>query len=280
MEWNFDYVSADGKTLRRPLTFKIDRFSHSSDWTFSQKHFGLADDLGNEYASFSADGLTLPNSGLTFFGVRLDRRTNFNGSNFSPAFRPTASNRAIDFGIVPNGVPPGVTNTAFSLWNTDYHEDQSNYERLAFYARKTAYSIQSEGVGTGVARPLIFQNNALVITPVTNRVGVSTAAPTSSFHVSGSFATNIVTKTSNYTATEADSVILANASSGNLQITLPSAQGIAGRQYVVKKVDTSNRVTTIATTGNQTIDGTPTKTLSSPYQVLRVVSDGSNWLVL
>ena len=281
MEWNFDYVSADGGTYRRPLAFKIDRINHSANWLFSQNEFGIADDYGVQYASFDSQrGLTMPRNGFSFWDITLDRRSDAPGDSPFPAFRPKLVNRSIDFGVMPNGSPATLTHSAFSLWNTDYRSDRSNYERLVFYARTNGYVIQSEGAGTGVARPIAFQNNALVVAPNTNRIGVGTASPTSTLHVSGSFATNVVTKTSNYTATEADAVILVNSTSAPVQITFPSAQGILGRQYVVKKVDNTTKTVTIATTNNQTIDGTPTKTLSSPFQTIRVVSDGSNWLVL
>ena len=195
MEWNFDYVSADNTVFKRPLTFGIDRATHIADWTFSQRNFTLADNNGIAYANFEpTNGLTLSRTGLTTWGIHLDRRADSTGNNSYPAFRPIALNKNIEFGVMPNGIPSTYTSAAFSLWNTDFRSDQSNYERLAMYARKDTYSIQSEGVGTGIARPIVFQNNALVITPSGQRVAVGTVTPNSTLQVNGSFATNIVTK--------------------------------------------------------------------------------------
>lgn len=281
MEWNFDYLSADGTVLKRPLAFAIDRATHMADWTFSQRSFTIADNNGVGYARFdSTNGLSLTSGGLGFWGVRLDRRANSPGHNMYPAFRPTTLNTKIELGVMPNGSPVGNGSASFSLWKTDYRLDQSNYERLVTYARNDAYYVQSEGAGSGIARPIVFQNNALVITPGGQRVAIGTNAPNSTFQVNGSFATSIVAKKSNYTATEADAVILGDATAGSLQINLPTAVGIAGRQYVIKKVDRSSNSVRVMAGNNQTIDGNSAVGLSVPFQVLRVVSDGSNWFLL
>jgi hypothetical protein len=81
------------------------------------------------------------------------------------------------------------------------------------------------------------------------------------------------------TLTATDSVILADATSGAFTVTLPSAVGIAGRQYTIKKIDNSANTVTIASVAGN-IDGAATKTLSAQWQAARVVSGGSNWYVV
>ena len=90
----------------------------------------------------------------------------------------------------------------------------------------------------------------------------------------------LVTKTANYTATIVDCTILGNASAGNITITLPTAASVAGRFYVVKKVDSSANTVTVATTSAQTIDGQSTKVLSIQYDGLQVQSDNANWVII
>ncbi|MDR3705680.1 MAG: hypothetical protein P4L28_07240 [Paludibacteraceae bacterium] len=91
---------------------------------------------------------------------------------------------------------------------------------------------------------------------------------------------SIVTKTSAYTPTIIDETILVNASSAAVTITLPVA--IAGKKYIVKKIDTStNAVNVIATSG--TIDGNAAATGISgtlPWQGWVIQFDGSNWYVI
>lgn len=83
-----------------------------------------------------------------------------------------------------------------------------------------------------------------------------------------------------YTAQAADNVLSADATTGSFTITLPTAVGIAGKQYTVKKVDYSVNTVTIATTSSQTIDGSPTAILVFTNHFITVVSNGANWLVI
>lgn len=92
--------------------------------------------------------------------------------------------------------------------------------------------------------------------------------------------TPIVTKTSNYTATANDETILVNAASGVATITLPTAVGVAGKVYTVKKIDSSTNAVTVATTSSQTIDGLTTYSLTNQYGGVNVQSDGSNWYII
>jgi len=97
--------------------------------------------------------------------------------------------------------------------------------------------------------------------------------------VAGCIATALATKTAAYILTAADSVLLADATGGAFTVALPSPSSIAGRQYTIKKIDSSANTVTIASTAGN-IDGATTKVLSSQWQAARVVSDGSNWFVI
>jgi len=60
-------------------------------------------------------------------------------------------------------------------------------------------------------------------------------------------------------------------------IGLPTAVGIEGRVYVIKKIGATGNVV-IAPVGSETIDGSTTKILSTQYEVIHLMSDGANWL--
>ncbi len=113
-------------------------------------------------------------------------------------------------------------------------------------------------------------------------VGIGTlAAPNSTFQNSGSVSLSIVTKTGNYTATASDYTIVYNNTTSARTVTLPTASGITGRIYVIKKISSStSRDVTIATAGSETIDGAASKTLTTQYTQVTVQSDGSNWFIL
>lgn len=90
----------------------------------------------------------------------------------------------------------------------------------------------------------------------------------------------IVTKTGAYTATDADLVILCDASSGAFTITLPTAVGRAGKVFHIKKIDSSANGVTVDGNGSQTIDGATTQVIATQYNSIKITSDASNWHIL
>lgn len=93
-----------------------------------------------------------------------------------------------------------------------------------------------------------------------------------------SLTTETTSVTSNYSAGSGDSVILADATSAAFTVTLPTAAGVAGLAYTIKKTDSSANVVSVVCTGAQTIDGTAAYALTARAWV-EVVSDGTNWQV-
>jgi trimeric autotransporter adhesin len=90
----------------------------------------------------------------------------------------------------------------------------------------------------------------------------------------------ITTKNANYTATSSDETILGNASTGNITITMPTAVGITGKTYIIKKVDSSANVVIVATTSSQTIDGIVTRNIVNQYDSMQIQTDGANWFII
>ena len=60
-------------------------------------------------------------------------------------------------------------------------------------------------------------------------------------------------------------------------VTLPTAVGITGREYVIKNSGTG--VITIDGNGTETIDGALTQVLGTQYDFYRITSDGANWKI-
>jgi trimeric autotransporter adhesin len=127
-----------------------------------------------------------------------------------------------------------------------------------------------------------IQNVALTLdsiqnTPIGNvsaNVGVFTTLAGTGLTV------NIVTKTSNYTATANDNTILANTQAGAVTITLPTAVGISGKLYTIKKIDSTANVVTVNTTSSQTIDGSTSYTMNTAYSGVNIQSDNANWWII
>jgi hypothetical protein len=88
------------------------------------------------------------------------------------------------------------------------------------------------------------------------------------------------TKTSNYTISGSDVVIFADATSGNVTITLPTAASTPGYRFDIKRIDGSANTCSVARSGADTIDGATSHTIPVQYTSLTVVSNGSAWYIL
>lgn len=61
-------------------------------------------------------------------------------------------------------------------------------------------------------------------------------------------------------------------------VTLPTAVGITGRQYIIKNSGTG--VITVDGNGSETIDGQTTWALPAQYDSITIMSDGANWKII
>jgi hypothetical protein len=113
-----------------------------------------------------------------------------------------------------------------------------------------------EAVGAGI-----------VVTQATNTVQISTKlSPT--------------TKSSNYVATLTDDVILVDATSASVTITLPTTASALGRTYFIKKIDSSANSMVIQPNGAEVIDNATSKSSVIQYESFTIVSDGTKWWIL
>ena len=85
-------------------------------------------------------------------------------------------------------------------------------------------------------------------------------------------------QTGAYTALIGD-VVLADGTSGAFTVTLPTAAGNKDGIITVKKIDNINNIT-IDGNGSETIDGATTVVLSTQYDSVTMISNGSNWFVI
>jgi hypothetical protein len=107
-------------------------------------------------------------------------------------------------------------------------------------------------------------------------VGIATTDPKSKFHVNGSIGVKVVTvATTPYTAAD-ETVILVSIATA--RIYLPAASTVTGRTYYIKK--TSSTGTTTIDGNGATIDGAATKPLTTQYQGMQIVSNGTAWFIL
>lgn len=88
---------------------------------------------------------------------------------------------------------------------------------------------------------------------------------------------NIKTVTSNYPVIPHDDVILVDAPLAAI-VTLPSAIGLLGYNFVIKNMGTTS--VTIVDASEETIDGSSSQVISQQYNSLTLVSNNTNWMVI
>lgn len=96
----------------------------------------------------------------------------------------------------------------------------------------------------------------------------------------GSTTLAVASKTGAYTATTSDDVLLVDATSGAITITLYAASGNSGKTIRIKKTDSSFNNVTIDGNSSETIDGATTIKLNIQDEAVTLLCDGSNWEIL
>ncbi len=107
-------------------------------------------------------------------------------------------------------------------------------------------------------------------------VGVNTTTPKSSLEVNGSLSKKVTTITTSTTLNASDNTVLCNNAATPITVTLPTAVGILGRLYNIKKGTSTSNVT-IDGNASETIDGGTTVVLSDQMDAMTFFSDGTNW---
>lgn len=93
-------------------------------------------------------------------------------------------------------------------------------------------------------------------------------------------------RTAARTVTQSGTILLtdwelrADATAGNLLLTLPTALAGKGVQIHVKKIDLTDNTVTVAGAGNDQIDGGATAVLTVQHESITIASDGSQWDIL
>ncbi|HUC87733.1 MAG TPA: hypothetical protein VMR95_01110 [Candidatus Binatia bacterium] len=107
-------------------------------------------------------------------------------------------------------------------------------------------------------------------------LGVSSGAPAWS---NLTYTTNTVGSTT-YTITTSNCIVLANAASNNVAITLPLASSCTGYQFDVKRIDSSANTCSVTCSGSDTIDGQASISIPTQYLSMTLISNGSAWYII
>jgi hypothetical protein len=141
-------------------------------------------------------------------------------------------------------------------------------------AKEMTLSSVGLGIGTIPASNLHIQGNALI-----NNLNIGGTSGSSNLFIHGTLELGIQSISSN-TILRDHSVILANSTSDNLEISLPYAGNVRGRIFKIKKIS-ENNVIWVSGGGNLIDDSDPIELSSgTPLASLEVFSNGSQWYIL
>jgi hypothetical protein len=217
------------------------------------------------------DGVLGKNGSWSFGGLHTTGipGQDLNLSGWQPAVELYAHDTATDGGLRLGGQGPGG-DTLFGTIRGFADGTAFNDSRLTF---------QSIGNPSGGADYI----DSMHIKQGRVGIGAARITPKSALDVAGAIATAYAAKTNaddNYAVLETDSFLDLDASGGNVTVVLPTAVGIPGRRYILKRIDSSINTAAFNTTSSQLVDGvSPPIALSAQNSTYVVVSDGANWRV-
>jgi hypothetical protein len=198
-------------------------------------------------------------------------------------------NTAIGIGAIYNNTS-GSNNTATGLSasyrNTTGDNNTANgFEALqtnSTGSNNTALGYRADVASANLSNAAAIGSGAVVSASNTIQLGNTsiTSVVTSGTIKSNGMISNLVSKTSAYTVQTSDEIITGDATSASFTISLPTAVGITGQTFTIKRMNAGVNSVSIGTTSSQTIDGAPSWVLNAQYKYLKVVSNGANWLII
>lgn len=139
-------------------------------------------------------------------------------------------------------------------------------------------SVNDVGIRNDMGNILFASKTAAVkmVIDTLGRVGIG-GTPTSALLVNGSIARKV--RSTSVSTTLNNDYYLNVTNTTNIVITLPSALGISGRTYSVKKTTNNTSSVTLTPNGAETIDGDSNKVLNVYNDSITFYSDGANWFI-
>lgn len=90
---------------------------------------------------------------------------------------------------------------------------------------------------------------------------------------------NVLSITSSYSVPNKNYIVICDATSGAIVVTMPLASTARFRKITVTKTDTSVNTVTILASGADLIAGSSSQILLYDRECLELVSDGTNWQI-
>lgn len=180
-------------------------------------------------------------------------------------------------GTAPLKLTSGTVLTSPEAGAVEFNTDRLYFTQTTGTTRKVIAAFDDASGATG---DLYYRDSSGNFT----RLGIGSTGQTLSVAAGlpawGSVILATASKTTNYTVTTSDTVILADCTGGNVTVTLPLASSASGYRFCIKRTDGSANTVSIARSGSDTIDGSTSLSISVQYVSITIVSNGSNWFII
>lgn len=159
-----------------------------------------------------------------------------------------------------------------SATTADLILDSDNYIKMNKYVLLNDVNMEFAS-STGNNRINVSGSTGLQI--FDNNLGVAINNSNGSFDLID----NISTLTGNTTLV-AQGVVLVDATSGNITITLPAAASNVKREYTIQKIDSSINTVTVDANASEVINGALTQVLATQYAFIKIKTNGTEWYII
>lgn len=155
--------------------------------------------------------------------------------------------------------------------------DPSTYTGYLFYVSKTSNENTNKLTVTSASGNI---NGASSISTKSNLTGwIFSARTTANWQISAFAIGEPVTYTAAGNIENWDVNNLADASSAAFALTMPSPSTCKGREFYIKKTDSTTNAVTISANSAETFEGASELKLNNPYDYYKLISDGTNWII-
>lgn len=140
-------------------------------------------------------------------------------------------------------------------------------------------------VAAGAAAPAVYADSIRLFKAVTSATVVTSVSdlrnttPLLKFEAPAANHPAPLVVTADHTATNEQRLILVDATGGPVTVTLPTAVGRVGREFVIKKTNASATAVTVDPTGSETVDGLASVNTTKQFDAITVESDNANWWI-
>lgn len=97
-------------------------------------------------------------------------------------------------------------------------------------------------------------------------------------YASGEINNNYININSDYTISTNNNKIFADCSVSNINVYIPTASGVGGKGFTIKKIAGNNKLNIIPT-GLETIDGQSQYNIFHTYESINITSNNINWFI-